>query len=272
MSFIYIILCGLLIGSFMVMPGVSGLVIAVILGLYEKIISSATNLFKDFKNNFLFLLFLGIGVLIGCIWVSNILILFYEKYESITKLLFIGLILGGTPYLIKQINKPQKTKNILIILFTLLGSLSLFVLSKSILSFNLNVKTDNYLLSSICLFLSGFIYSIGKVIPGISSSFLLMIIGMYEYVLSVIAHPITVGLADIKNFIWFILGLFLGVIILLKTINNLLDKHHDIMYCIITGFVIGSLPILIPNNLDFNFMIGILFGVLGFIFTYKMSK
>ena len=95
---------------------------------------------------------------------------------------------------------------------------------------------------------------------------------MYEYVLSVIAHPITVGLADIKNFIWFILGLFLGVIILLKTINNLLDKHHDIMYCIITGFVIGSLPILIPNNLDFNFMIGILFGVLGFIFTYKMSK
>ena len=55
MSFIYIILCGLLIGSFMVMPGVSGLVIAVILGLYEKIISSATNLLKDFKNNFLFI-------------------------------------------------------------------------------------------------------------------------------------------------------------------------------------------------------------------------
>ena len=117
-----------------------------------------------------------------------------------------------------------------------------------------------------------FIYSIGKVIPGISSSFLLMVIGMYEYVLSVIAHPITVGLADIKNFIWFVLGLLLGVIILLKTINNLLDKHHDVMYCIITGFVIGSLPILIPNNLDFNFMIGALFGVLGFIFTYKLSK
>ena len=93
MSFFYLFLVGILIGTAMIIPGVSGAVIAVIFGVYDKMIKSLTNLFKDFKNNFMFLFILGLGILMGAIWFSNVLMFLYHKHEVITKFSFIGLIL-----------------------------------------------------------------------------------------------------------------------------------------------------------------------------------
>ena len=102
MSFITLFFIGIIIGSAMIVPGVSGAVIAVIFGLYDKMINSITNLFKDFKNNFLFLSVLGLGILIGAVWFSNVLMFLYNKNEFVTKLSFIGFILGGVPFLVKK--------------------------------------------------------------------------------------------------------------------------------------------------------------------------
>ena len=107
MSFIYLFLIGILIGTAMIIPGVSGAVIAVIFGVYDKLIASLTNLFKDFKKNMLFLSTLGSGILVGTIWFSNVMMFLYEKCEVATKLSFIGLILGGVPYLIKEIKSKD---------------------------------------------------------------------------------------------------------------------------------------------------------------------
>ena len=79
MSFIYLFLIGILIGTAMIIPGVSGAVIAVIFGVYDKLIASLTNLFKDFKKNMLFLSVLGSGILVGAVWFSNIMMFLYEK-------------------------------------------------------------------------------------------------------------------------------------------------------------------------------------------------
>ena len=81
MSFLMLFLKGIVIGIAMVIPGVSGGVIAVVFGIYEKMISSLTNLFKDFKKNFTYLFVLGIGILCGLIFFSNIILYFYECYE-----------------------------------------------------------------------------------------------------------------------------------------------------------------------------------------------
>ena len=246
MSFFNLFLVGILIGTAMVTPGVSGGVIAVIFDVYDKMIYSLTNLFKEFKKNFIFLFILSIGILLGAIWFSNVMIFLYNKHEVITKFSFIGLILGGVPFLIKKIKqKKQKVNYFAIVITFLISTITLF-LSKNVFEINL-YQSDYSIMNFINLFLTGIIYSIGKVIPGISGSFLLIIIGMYEYVLSVIANPINAIIYELNKIIPFLLGLIFGVIILLKLINFLLKKYYSLTYSVITGFVLASVLALIPN-------------------------
>lgn len=273
MSFIYLFFVGVLAGSAMITPGVSGAVVAVILGVYDKMINALTNLFKDFKKNFTFLAILGIGILIGAVWFSNVIMFLYERHETVTKFAFIGLILGGVPYLFKEIKKKDKKINYLALGTTFLFSIILWISSKTIFTLDLDANTSSGIISIINLFLAGMIYSVGKVIPGISGSFLLIIIGMYEYVLSVIAHPVTIGLTELDKLIPFIIGLVTGIVLLLKLINYLLNKHFGLTYSIIIGFVIGSVPAIIPNlELSSNLITGMIIMVSCFILSYKLTK
>lgn len=273
MSFLYLFLSGILIGTGMVIPGVSGAVIAVIFGVYDKMIKSLTNLFKNFKNNFMFLFILGLGILVGAIWFSNVLMFLYQRHEVITKFSFIGLILGGVPFLFKEIKLKYNKINYVAMIFTFILSFVLWIFSKTILQIDLDGNSSSCIMNFINLFLAGVIYSVGKVIPGISGSFLLIIIGMYEYVLSVIAHPITIGLTQITRLIPFIMGLIIGILVLLKLINFLLEKHYGLTYSIIAGFILGSIPALIPNlSFSKDAFIGILTMIISFILSYKLIK
>lgn len=273
MSFFYLFLIGILIGTAMVIPGVSGAVIAVIFGVYDKMILSLTNLFKSFKKNIIFLTILGLGILVGAIWFSNILMFLYNKHEVITKFAFMGLILGGVPFLFKEIKKKNEKINFFAMTISFLLSFILWFLSNKFLSIDLDASNNSLLINILNLFIAGVIYSVGKVIPGVSGSFLLIMIGMYEYVLSVMAHPITIGLKEMEKLIPFLLGLVFGIIVLLRVINYLLEKHFGLIYSIIIGFVIGSIPALIPNfDLSLNLIIGIITMIFSFILSYKLTK
>lgn len=274
MSFIYLFLIGILIGTAMVIPGVSGSVIAVIFGVYDKSITALTNLFKNFKKNIIYLFVLGSGILTGAIWFSNVMMFLYEKHEIITKFSFIGLILGGIPFLINEIKKKKTEKiNVKMFLITLLFSLLLWYLSENLINLTININNNSKILNFFLLFLSGFIYSVGKVIPGISGSFLLILIGMYEFVLSIMANPISTVVTSFDKILPFILGLIFGVIVLLKLMKYLLDKKFGLTYSIIIGFVIGSIPALIPKfsfNLDFITAVTMMFFC--FVLSYKLTK
>lgn len=272
MSFLYLFLIGILIGTAMIIPGVSGAVIAVIFGVYDKMIQSLTNIFKDFKNNFIFLFILGLGILIGAVCFSNVLMFLYAKYEVITKFCFIGLILGGVPYLFNEVKiKDKGNVNYGLIAITFLISVGLFLLSKN--TFTLNIDSNSNFLNILNLFLAGVIYSIGKVVPGVSGSFLLILIGMYEYVLLVMAHPIRIGLANLNKLIFFVIGLIFGVTILLRLVNYLLNKHFNLIYSVIIGFVIGSILILIPPvSLTFSYFFGIILMLICFLLSLKLTK
>ena len=274
MSFIYLFLIGILIGTAMIIPGVSGSVIAVIFGVYDKSITALTNLFKNFKKNIIYLFILGSGILTGAIWFSNVMMFLYEKHEIITKFSFIGLILGGIPFLINEIKKKKTEKiNVKMFLITLLFSLVLWYLSKNLINLTININNSSKILNFFLIFLSGFIYSVGKVIPGISGSFLLILIGMYEFVLSIMANPISVVVTSFDKILPFILGLIFGVIVLIKLMKYLLDKKFGLTYSIIIGFVIGSIPALIPKfsfNLDFITAVTMMFFC--FVLSYKLTK
>lgn len=274
MSFIYLFLIGILIGTAMIIPGVSGSVIAVIFGVYDKSITALTNLFKNFKKNIIYLFVLGSGILTGAIWFSNVMMFLYEKHEIITKFSFIGLILGGIPFLINEIKKKKTEKiNVKMFLITLLFSLLLWYLSENLINLTININNSSKILNFFLLFLSGFIYSVGKVIPGISGSFLLILIGMYEFVLSIMANPISTVVTSFDKILPFILGLIFGVIVLLKLMKYLLDKKFGLTYSIIIGFVIGSIPALIPKfSFNLDFITGITVMIVSFVLSYKLTK
>lgn len=274
MSFIYLFLIGILIGTAMIIPGVSGSVIAVIFGVYDKSITALTNLFKNFKKNIIYLFILGSGILTGAIWFSNVMMFLYKKHEIIAKFSFIGLILGGIPFLINEIKKKKTEKiNVKMFLITLLFSLVLWYLSENLINLTININNSSKILNFFLLFLSGFIYSVGKVIPGISGSFLLILIGMYEFVLSIMANPISSVVTSFDKILPFILGLIFGVIVLLKLMKYLLDKKFGLTYSIIIGFVIGSIPALIPKfSFNLEFITGIIVMIVSFVLSYKLTK
>ncbi len=270
MSFIYLFLIGILIGTAMVIPGVSGAVIAVIFGVYDKMIYALNNIFKDFKKQFIFLSILALGILIGAIWFSNILIFLYERHEILTKYSFIGLILGGVPYLFKDVLKKENERiNYLALIITIVLSIFIWFISKNDINMLSKINESSLLLKFLLLFISGIIYSIGKVVPGISGSFLLIIIGMYEYVLSIMSHPFSIGLKQIDSLVPFVIGLFFGVFVLIKVMKFLLDRKFGLIYSVIIGFVVASTISLVPT--DFS-IVGIVFMAFSFLLTYKLVK
>lgn len=271
MSFLYLFLVGILIGTAMIIPGVSGGVLAVIFGVYNKMIESLSNMFKDFKRSFTFLFVLGLGILIGAVWFSNVLMFLYNRHEVLTKFCFIGLILGGVPFLFSEIKQKREKVNYLALILTAFFSVMLVIMSKN--SFALNINHDNALLNLFNLFLAGIIYSIGKVVPGISGSFLLILIGMYEFVLSLFASPIRFGFSNIDKVIPFGIGLALGIFVLLKVMKYLLDKKFALIYSIIIGFVIGSIFMLIPLGASIgNYVAGLVMMVFCFVLSLKLTK
>lgn len=247
-------LAGLLIGIGTILPGVSGGVIAVILGVYDEIIFSLNNFKKDKKNNFIYLLKIGIGVIIGIIVSSNILIYFFDEYFVEMSYLFIGLILGTIPMLINDYNKKCSNKfnyYLLVVVILLSAFFSYYIKS------NL-VNTNN---SMLILFLSGFLFSVGKIIPGISSSVLLNLIGKYDMFLIILSNPIEYIINNTSQFVTIFLGFIIGILITFKLISYSLKNYYSNTYSVILGFVIGSLVALYPNAISFSEILIMLIGI-----------
>lgn len=255
MSFFINLIIGVIIGIGFIIPGVSGGALAVILGVYDKIFYSIKNI-KN-KSNFCFLLFLIIGILIGIIVFGNILLLLLEYREVPTKYIFLGLLAGGIPALIKNIreNNKEPFKKIPFLIAVLI-SIILFLLEKSSYGINISSELLNGNIPIVGLFFAGFLYAIGKIVPGISGAALLMLVGMYEYLLNVVANPMSLSINSLLSLFPFFCGVFLGVIILFKLLNYLFTNHYIATYSAILGFVIGSLLYLFP---------GFIFGIPGIL-------
>jgi len=157
---------GIFIGSGAILPGISSGVICMVLGLYEKILDSILNFFKDIKSNFKFLFPIASGILIGIIIFSNILLYCFNVIPCQTKSLFIGLLLGSI-YLLANSNikekkyEDNKTQYISFLICFLIG-LGLIYLENIIGSNNEYIPNQ---FSPLFLILSGIFMSIGIVVP-----------------------------------------------------------------------------------------------------------
>lgn len=249
-------LAGLIIGIGVVLPGVSGGVIAVILNVYDKLIYAFNNFSKDKKGNSIFLAKMIISIIIGAIISANLLTYVFEKYLVEVSYLFIGLVLGTVPMLISNYKeKCDKPLNYLVLVIVMVVSILLTVFLKGNL---VEIGDDD---SVIGLFLAGALFAIGKVVPGLSSSVMLSIIGQYDLLLTLFANPFDFISTNLLGVIIVGIGFVVGGISSLKLMNICLEKYYPVTYSVIIGFVIGSVVVLYPGIVTF---VGILFFLIGF--------
>ena len=275
MKFIKNVIIGAIIGGGMILPGVSGGVLAVVFGIYEDMLDAVANFFKDIKKNALFLGPIILGLVLGVFLFGKVLFFVFENYPIEAKYTFMGLILGGVPILVKEIKVKGKGKgkaNPALLIVSFLIAITLFVLGKDTFNINFSGQIDNSVLSFVLLFLTGLIFVAGKIIPGISSSFLLMLIGMYQFILNILNNPFGLSIGEYMQIIPFLLGVLGGAVVLIKIIRYLLKKHFAGTYSVIIGFVIGSITAIYPGfSLDYHGFIGIILFVLAMIISYLFS-
>lgn len=254
---------GIILGIGFIIPGVSGGVLATILGIYDEIIYRLNHLFKSFKDNIFYLTPLVNGVIISILFFSKLILYLLNNKLNFISYVFIGLILGCLPYLVKEI-KVKSNKSIAIIPFivSLLFGIFLFIIEKNSLA---TTNNPNFLL----MIIAGVFYAIGKIVPGISGAALLMLLGIYEYFLSIIANPLSLTISTIFKFIPFIISFIISSIFILKLIDYLLSNYFRLTYSAIIGFVISSILFIYPNYFS---ILSLLIAFLSFLISYNLSK
>jgi putative membrane protein len=289
-SFIYRLVCGIFIGFGSVLPGVSGGILAISLGIYEKMMLAIGNFFRSLKANIKYLLPLVIGGGVGILLTSNVLDMIFVKYEAQMLSLFTGLVLGSLPELYGEVTLGgQKIKWKHVIAAALgLAFVLLFALGESSVAKGTTVSK----LTIPGALTAGLVLSFGTVIPGISSSFILVYMGLYPAVISTIAgvldlstlaeHGLGAAIAQLGDTIvpFLVLAASFGVVSLLiiKLVNRMLARHHSASYAAVIGFVIGSVVIILPSiNAKFTwacpvfFVAGLALSYLEFRFKEKMT-
>ena len=180
-------------------------------------------------------------------------------------LFFIGLVLGGLPQIIEKVEKKNN-------IITILSFIIIFIVT--ITNINSNYIMKENILDIIIIFISGILEAIGTVVPGVSSSALLMILGTYNIIISSIGNitDISTILTNIKVIIPFILGLLLGIIFLIQIIDYLLKIKEKELYSFVLGVLLSSIVLLIIKTFNSNFnilelMLGLILLVIGIIIS-----
>lgn len=235
-GFVYRLISGFAIGVGMIIPGVSGGVLAILLGFYNRIIQVIAHPFKNLRENIDFAIPLVLGAAVAVLVFSNVLDYLLQHYPIPVIYLFIGLVIGSLPPVVQLANEKGYDHKYLVALAVgfLVVIIPLFFSEIT----GGEAVTEPSLPQSLFY---GFLLALGTIVPGVSSSFLLMIVGAYHYLLHTIATlniwpliPIAVG--------------FLVCAIVLSRITAWLFKHYySWTYYAILGILAGSILVVFPG-------------------------
>lgn len=243
-NYLIIIVKGMLMGIADLIPGISGGTIALITGIYKDLITALNNLtFKNIKFNFLknskknkfdILAFLAVGISLSILLFSNIILFLLDNYINEVSSFFFGLIISSVFILLNKI-KGIKISDILIL-----------VLSALIISQVLKLNSINQEITFAYIFICGFICSCAMILPGISGSYILLILGVYHFVLKKLNT-----LFDSDSYLYissFIFGGAVGIITFSRIIKWLFKSYEKRTMVVMIGFIIGSVSKIIPNK------------------------
>ncbi len=277
---------GVVMGVANIIPGVSGGTLAVVLNIFDELIFAINNLFKDFKKNILFLVIVILGMGVGILLFSSIIDWGLTNYSFTTNMFFIGLIVGSFPLILSKANEKSKdSKNIIFAIISFLFIFYMTTLPEPVPIDSNDTFTIN---TYVTLFLGGAVASGAMVIPGISGSFLLMLMGIYTTIISSISQlveylksPTSFDLlfTALKVIVPTGLGIVFGIFLIGRIIYFALKKAHSQTYYVVLGLILGSIYSIFSNSTTyatgFNFL-GIIIGAflffIGLFIALKLGE
>ena len=251
LDYLIISLKGMAMGAADVVPGVSGGTIAFISGIYEELIGTLNNinfsLLRNLKTEGLkstwkkangpFLLALLSGVFVSIVSLAKGVEWLLEHHPILLWSFFFGLVLASIVYVGKQIKTTAKDFKLFIAMA--IGA----VIAYLITTINPSETSD----TNLFLFFAGSIAICAMILPGISGSFILVIIGAYAPVLEAINSR------NLKTILIFGAGAVVGLLSFSKLLKWLFEKYHRLTLAVITGFMIGSLNKIWPWKIALTF-------------------
>jgi putative membrane protein len=221
---------GIIAGVGGIAPGLSGSVLLVIMGLYEKTINALGTLFKHFKKNVKFLLPVCLGMACGVLLFSKIVDFLLANFETPTRFAFLGLVLGTIPLFYRQVRKKGfRNRYYFVMLVAGLAGLMLFGMNRALFP----QITDPNFFQKVLL---GVAVAGSSIVPGVDSAVIMSSLGLYELYVSSIAN------LDMRVLLPALIGLVLGAAAISAGMNFLLKKAYTLTFSVIFGLFISIIP------------------------------
>ena len=277
------VLKGMVIGIANIIPGVSGGTMMVAMGIYDKLIHCITHLFSELKKNILFLAPIAVGMALAIVGSSFTIEKMFEVFPFQTSLLFVGLVVGGLPAMWKNVKgKSIKLGHIITCVLFLALVVGMALLGET--EGNATELTFS-IVNAVKLFFVGVIAAATMVIPGVSGSMVLLLIGYYNPILSAINAFIRAGVSmDIPGIMAGVgvlapvgIGMVIGIFAIAKLIEIIFEKFPLYAYWGIIGLIVASpFAILAMGTFGTITIISILTGVvalaIGCVIAMKLGE
>lgn len=269
---------GMVMGIANIIPGVSGGTMAVSMGIYDKLIHCITHLFKEFKESMKFLIPIFVGIAVALVGLSFVIEPAFEYFPLQTNCLFVGLIVGGLPAVCKKV-KGKGIKLSYIIPFLAFFAL---VVGMAAMGEKEGAAADLTfsLWSVIKLFVVGIIASATMVIPGVSGSMMLLLMGYYNPVIAAIKDFITALVAfDVSGILQGCsilvpmgLGIVVGIFAIAKLIEIIFEKFPIQAYWAIIGLIVASpFAIFLMGEVGAVTVLAVLTSVVTFVVGFVIA-
>ena len=233
-SFILRLLQGAVIGAGAILPGISGGVLAVVFGIYRPMMETLTHPMAGFKRYWRLFLPIVIGWAAGFFGGSGVILLLFNRSETLATCLFIGLILGTVPALWDEAGEQGRGRGTY-----LAAALSFLVLFSLLLGVRLG-SFGQVPANTVGFLFCGALWGVSLIVPGMTSSSILMAVGLLT--------PMVEGIAsfDPAVVIPWLCGMGSVVLLLARLVNWLFKAHYDLAYHAVVGIVLASTLIIVP--------------------------
>ena len=254
-GFFYRMLCGAFLGISIIAPGISGSIMAVMMGIYDELIGIISNPFKNLKKNIIYILPMGIGAVISVLLLINALDFLFEHYTVPAYLLFMSLILGSVPTVVDEAKKEKIRKKYFIgTAFAFVFALSIGLLAKNNLGVSIDTSSVLSISMRIYLPVCGLVSGMMSMLPGMSISMLLMMFGVYEPLLKLAKGAMSFDrwgssewIAEIVVIFTIVAAFLCGMVLFSNVTKRVLKKHHSFGFLMILGFMTGSIISIFPG-------------------------